>query len=64
MRIVNVLILVDTPYAYIDTWRGSIIQPLVGNVQIFHTISRHQFSIRWSQISVYWLRYRVASKLN
>jgi hypothetical protein len=27
-------------------------------------ISRHQFSIWWSQISVYWLRYRIASKIN
>ena len=26
--------------------------------------SRHQLSISWSQISVYWLRYHVASKLN
>jgi hypothetical protein len=40
MRIVNMIILVDTPYAYIDTWWGSNIQPLVGNVQIFHTWNR------------------------
>jgi hypothetical protein len=26
--------------------------------------SRHQLSISWSQISVYWLRSRIANKLN
>jgi len=31
---------------------------------LYMKISRHQFSIWWSQMSVYWLCYRVASKLN
>jgi hypothetical protein len=31
---------------------------------LYLKISPHQLSILWSQISVYWLRYRVASKLN
>jgi hypothetical protein len=31
---------------------------------LYLKISRQQLSIKWSQISVYWLRLRVASKLN
>jgi len=28
---------------------------------LYLKISRHQLSIWWSQISVYWLRYRIAN---
>jgi hypothetical protein len=31
---------------------------------LYLKMSRYQLSISWSQISVYWLRFRVASKLN
>jgi hypothetical protein len=31
---------------------------------LYFKIARHQLSISWSQISVYWLLFRVASKLN
>jgi len=31
---------------------------------LYLKISRHQLSIWWSQISVYWLCYRIANKLN
>ena len=31
---------------------------------LYLKISRHQLSISWSQISVYWLYYRIASRLN
>ena len=32
--------------------------------ELYLKISQHQLEIWWSQKSVYWLRYRVASKLN